>query len=344
MEQVMRWMRLSRRPAPGHTEQIAGSFRQRWKWALLLFLLLTVATALLFVLPGLTEANTAFFLPRRLKKVGAILITAYSIGYSSVTFQTITNNKILTPAVMGLDSLYLFIQTVIVFFFGSRELSMMTGPLHFSLSVGFMIGVSLLLFLTLFRREGNSVYFLILAGMVIGSLFNGLATFMQVLLDPNEFLVLQGKMFASFNNVNDSLLLISALLLLAVMVVTARDYRQLDAMSLGQDQAVSLGVPYNRMVLKTLIVTAVLISVSTALTGPVTFLGILVASLSREMLRTYRHLPRVWGAVLIGGFALLLGQLLLERVFNFNTTISVVINFVGGVYFIYLMLKEGKRA
>lgn len=324
------------------TNSNAGVGSVAYLYKILILLALTTVVVLLFVLPGLTEKNMAFFLPRRLKKIAAILITGYCIGYSSVTFQTITNNNILTPSVMGLDSLYLFIQTTIVFFLGSRQLAMMTGIGNFFLSIGLMIVFSLLLFLLLFRKESKSVYFLILAGMVIGGLFNGVATFMQVLLDPNEFLVLQGKMFASFNNINDSLLLISTGIILVIVVITFGDYYRLDAMSLGQDPAINLGVPYRYMVLKTLMIASVLISVSTALTGPVTFLGILVASLSREVMKTYRHTWRVWGAVLIGMFALVFGQMMLERVFNFNTTISVVINFVGGIYFIYLLLKEGK--
>ena len=314
-----------------------------YKKKVIILMLLTFIMAGIFIFTGLNKSNIDFFLPRRLLKVSAILITCYCIGYSSVTFQTITNNKILTPSVMGLDSLYLFIQTIIVFFFGSRQLSMMTGLPNFLLSVGFMVLSSCLLFLLLFKNEGKSVYFLVLAGMIIGGLFSGLTTFMQVLLDPNEFLILQGKMFASFNNINGDIFWICVVILIIVIIVTFKDYAKLDAISLGTDLAINLGVSYKKMVFKNLLTTAVLVSISTALTGPITFLGILVASLSREMLKTYHHTWRVLGAVFLGAFSLLLGQILVERVFKFDTTISVIINFIGGIYFIYLMLKEGKR-
>ncbi len=313
------------------------------KKPLVILAVLTVIIVGIFISWGLTEENMAFFLPRRLKKVGAILLTSYCIGYSSVTFQTVTNNKILTPSVMGLDSLYQFIQTIIVFFFGSQQLVMMTGMGNFFLSIGFMLIFSFLLFLLLFWKEGKSVYFLVLAGMIIGGLFNGLATFMQVLLDPNEFLVLQGKMFASFDKINEGLFGISVVLVAISMIITWKDYASLDAMSLGQDHAINLGIPYKKMLFKNLMNTAVLIAVSTALTGPITFLGILVASLSREMIQTYHHSSRVLGAFLLGAFSLVFGQMMVERVFAFNTTISVIVNFVGGIYFIYLMLKEAKR-
>ena len=308
-----------------------------------ILIIVTIILIAIFVGWGLTEQNMDFFLPRRLKKIGAILLTSYCIAYSSITFQTVTNNKILTPSVMGLDSLYLFIQTVIIFFFGSKQLVMMTGMDNFLLSIGFMLVLSLGLFLMLFWKEGKSVYFLVLAGMIIGGFFSGLSTFMQVLLDPNEFLILQGRMFAGFDKINEELFGTSALIIVLSIVITWKDYASLDAMSLGQDHAINLGIPYKRMLFKNLMNTAVLIAVSTALTGPITFLGILLASLSRELIATYHHKARVLGGLLLGASALIFGQMAVERVFEFNTTISVIVNFIGGIYFIYLMMKEAKR-
>ena len=313
------------------------------KKKLIILAVLTLLVIGIFLLWGLNNQNIEFFLPRRLRKIAAILVSAFCIGYSTVTFQTITNNNILTPSIMGLDSLYQFIQTVIIFLFGSRQLVMMSDTNNFLISVVAMMICSLLLFSFLFGKDGKSLYFLVLAGMVFGGLFNGMATFMQVLLDPNEFTVLQGKMFASFSAINEKLLYVSILLLFVVMLITKRDYKKLDVMSLGQNHAINLGISYKRMVAKTLLIVSLLVSVSTALTGPITFLGIIVASLSREWLKTYHHTVRIAGAVLIGSFALILGQLMIERLFRFETTISVVINFIGGIYFIYLLLKEQKK-
>ena len=292
---------------------------------------------------GINKDNIGFFLPRRATKLLAILLSSYCIGYSTVSFQTITNNRILTPSVIGLDSLYMFVQTIIVYFFGSKTLSMMSGYTNYFLSICFMVFFSLILFLILFLKENRNLYFLILAGMIVGNLFGGLSTFMQVILDPNEFLVLQGKMFASFSNINEDLLFISVLIILALFIISIRDYNTLDVLSLGKEHSINLGVKYNHFVLKNLIIITVLISVSTALTGPITFLGILVASIARELMKTYKHTYRITCSVLIGCFALVFGQFLVEKVFRFTTTVSVIINFIGGVYFIYLILKEAKR-
>lgn len=310
---------------------------------LLILLAMVIAVTILFLFIGITKKNVAFFMPKRLIKTASVLIVGYAIGYSTVTFQTITNNHILTPGVMGMDSLYMFLQTVIVFLFGSKQLSMLTGLPNFLLSVGAMILSSCLLFLLLFKGDGKNLYFLVLAGMILGGLFGGLSTFMQVVLDPNEFDVLQGKMFASFSKINDSLFVICLIITVLVFIITLKDYRQLDVLSLGQEHAINLGVPYHRLVLKTLIIISVLIAISTALVGPITFLGILVVSVTRQIIPAYHHKYRVTAAVLLSCFSLIAGLLVMERIFSFSTPLSVIINFVGGSYFIYLLIKESKH-
>lgn len=165
---------------------------------------------------------------------------------------------------------------------------------------------------------------------------------MQVLIDPNEFLIIQDKMFASFNNVNTNILIISIIIVTIVSVYVTRCSKFFDVMSLGRDQAINLGIDYEKVVRRMLIVVSILVSVSTALVGPITFLGLLVVNLAREFLKTYKHRTLITGSILLSIISLVGGLLIVERVFTFSTTISVIINFVGGVYFIYLLLKERK--
>ncbi len=284
--------------------------------------------------------NWDYIFPRRLKKILAIVLTGTAIAFSTVVFQTITNNRILTPSIIGLDSLYMLIQTVIVFAFGSTTLTMMSSNTHFLLSVGLMIIFAGILFKVLFRREGRNVFFLLLIGIIFGTFFSSISSFMQMLIDPNDFLIVQDKMFASFNNVNTDLLIISIVLMVAVSLYFMRFAKYLDVLSLGRDQAINLGVNYDLVVKRLLAVVAVLVSISTALVGPITFLGLLVANVAYQFVNSYRHKTIITASILISIIALVGGLLLVERVFSFTTTLSVIINFVGGVYFIYLLLRE----
>lgn len=286
--------------------------------------------------------NWDYALPRRISKVLAILLTGAAIALSTIVFQTITNNRILTPNIMGLDSLYLLIQTMVIFLFGSSTLTMMNSHLQFLMTVGLMILFSGVLYKILFKGEGKNIYFLLLIGIIFGTLFQSLSSFMQVLIDPNEFQVVQDKMFASFNHINTDLLFIAGISIFLVTLYFLPLLKYLDVLSLGQDQAVNLGVDYDYVVKRLLIIVAVLISVSTALVGPITFLGLLVVNVTYEFMKTHRHAYLIAGSVWISIIALVGGQLIVERVFTFSTTLSVIINFIGGVYFIYLLLKESR--
>lgn len=287
-------------------------------------------------------SNWDYILPKRTLKLLTIILVGCSIAFSTVIFQTITNNKILTPSILGLDSLYLFIQTFVIFWFGSSNEIMMNNNTNFLISVLMMILFSGLLFRTLFRKENQNIYFLLIIGVIFGTFFQSLSDFMTVLINPNEFLMVQDKMFASFNNINTELLLIASIVTFIVCIYFLRFAKYMDVLSLGRDHAINLGVSYHSIVKHLLIIVAILTAVSTALVGPITFLGLLVANTAYQLFHTYQHKTLIFGACLISILSLVIGQLLVERIFTFSTTISVIINFIGGIYFIYLLLKENR--
>ncbi len=196
----------------------------------------------------------------------------------------------------------------------------------------------------LFAREGAHLYFLVLVGVIFGTLFGNLSNFMQKLLDPNEFSILQSSLFASINNVEEGLLWIALVTVVVATVYSFRFARYLDVLSLGRDVAINLGVSHTVVVNRLMVVIAVLVSVSTALVGPITFFGLLVANLAYEYMGTYRHSYRIPAAALMSFIAVIGGQLIVERVFTFSTTLNVIINFVGGIYFIYLLLRQANNS
>ncbi len=285
-----------------------------------------------------------YALPRRAVKVAAMALTGIAIAYSTVIFQTITHNRILTPSIMGLDSLYILLQTLFVFFLGSMHVTVVNQHVNFVLSVISMIVFALLLYKFLFQAGKRPIYFLLLVGIIVGTFFSSITTFLQVLIDPNEFLRVQDKMFASFNNINGDLVWWAFGIIAITLIIGWRYMEELDVLSLGRDVAINLGVPYDAIVKRMLILSSVLIAVSTALVGPITFFGLIVANLSYQYFNTYKHKILITGAAFMSIIALVGGQWIVERVFSFSTTLSVIINFVGGIYFIYLLLKESRSA
>ena len=296
----------------------------------------------LFLVYGLNVNNYEYNLSKRIPRVVAIIITGGSIAFSSIIFQTITNNRIITPSVLGLDSLYGFLQSFVVFIFGTSSIVMTDGRVNFLVSSFLMILGSMILYKFLLGNGKSNIYFLLLVGTIFGTLFKSLSTFMQVLIDPNDYVVLQSKLFASFTNVNTSILLVVIIILLMIVAFIYDDMKKIDVLHLGRDNSISLGVDYDKISKKLLIVVSILISISTALVGSITFLGILVVNLSYQLIKSYKHKYLIASSILISIIALVGGQFIVERLLNYNTKISIIINFIGGAYFIYLLLKENK--
>jgi iron complex transport system permease protein len=202
-----------------------------------------------------------------------------------------------------------------------------------------MVGFSFLLYRWLFTGGGKSLHLMLLVGIVFGTMFRGISSLLQRLIDPSEFIILQDLFFASFNNVDGVLLAASAVAVAAATIPVWRMRRQLDVLALGRDTALNLGVDHRRAVTTVLMLCAILVAVSTALVGPITFFGLLVASLAYLLCSHFRHVYVLPIAVLLGAIALVGGQLVLEQVFGFDTALSIVIEFAGGILFIALLLK-----
>ncbi|MCC0762056.1 iron chelate uptake ABC transporter family permease subunit [Clostridioides sp. ES-S-0006-03] len=304
---------------------------------------LLLISMVLFLTYGIDMNNLDYALSQRIPKILAMILGGGCIAFTTVVFQTITNNQILTPSVLGLDSLYVMIQTIIVFIFGATSNLITNENYNFIINVTIMIVASMLLYRALFERKENNIFFLILLGMVFGTLFKSATTFIQVMIDPNEFLALQTSIMASLNNINTNVLLIAFIIVIATIPFIYDDIKYLDVLSLGREQAINLGVDFDKVVKKMIILIAILVSVSTALIGPMTFLGLLLANIAREVFKTYKHTYLILGSILLGMITLIIGQFFIQHIFKFDTTLSVVINFIGGIYFIQLLLKGANR-
>lgn len=303
---------------------------------------LALAASVAFMTIG-ANGRWDFVLPFRGAKLATMVLVAYAIGVSTVLFQTVTGNRILTPSIMGFDALYVLIQTVLVFFLGSHRVTTLDPRLLFIGEVAIMVAFSILLYRWLFSGAVRSLHLLLLVGVVFGVLFRSLSNFMQRIIDPNEFVVLQDRTFASFNTGEHQLLAVSALAIGIVSLIGWRILHTFDVLALGRETAINLGVEHQRTVTLILVIVAVLVSVSTALVGPVTFFGLLVASLAYQLIPSARHAAILPAAVLLGILCLVGGQVILERVFAFNSALSIVIEFVGGLTFILLLILGAVR-
>lgn len=305
---------------------------------------LTALAVLTIVLYLFTDLPTRweYALDIRTRTIAGMVIAAAAVGVSTVLFQTITANRILTPGIMGFDAVFLAIQVVVAFAIGPALLVSAPPLASWTVELVLMAGSIVLLYWWLFLRRRLDLHVIVLAGLVLGVLFRSVTSFLQRLLDPDTFAIVQNLAFASFTSIDRELLLPTGLLVALAIASLWPLRRALDVLSLGETTAISLGVEHRRTVMHVVVVVAALVAASTALVGPVTFFGLIVANLAYGAVG-HRHLRSIPAAIAIGAVALVGGQLILDRVLGFSTELPVVIEFAGGLFFIILVLTGRAR-
>ena len=312
---------------------------------LMVLALLALLCAAGYLLVEVNFGNTKllwYAMKLRTPKLLAMLLTAFAIGGASIVFQSIINNTIVTPCLLGMNALYTLIHTAVVFFLGSGSLIATNANLSFAVDVVLMGLTATVIYSWIFKKTRHNVLYVLLVGTVLTSFFGSIQTTLTRVMDPNEYDTLLTSLVASFSNINLEILLFSALLLAGITFALRKELALLDVLTLGKDQAINLGVDYDRCIRRLLLGVTLCIAVATAMVGPISFLGLIIANLSRQLLRTYRHSQLILGSALFGMAVLVGGQLIVEHVYTYAVPVSVFITVGGGLYFLYLLLTRKK--
>ena len=277
---------------------------------------------------------------RRANSVLVMAIVALCQGMATVAFHTVTGNRIITPSIMGFEALYVAIHTSTVYFFGAAGLINARTLDMFILQLVIMVGFTLLLYSWLLTGE-NNMHAMLLIGVVIGGGLASLSTFMQRMLAPSEFDVLTARLFGSVNNADPEYFPLAIPLALGAALLLYVHSRTLNVLALGREPAVNLGVNHRAHAIYVLVLVSVLMAISTALVGPMTFLGFLVATLAYQFADTYDHRYIFPMATLIGFVVLTGSYFVMNHIFYAQGIVSIIIELVGGLVFLAVILRKG---
>lgn len=309
----------------------------------LLGLTAALALATVLFLAWHLRAPMGLILSLRAEKLVALILVGSAVGAATVLFQTAAGNRLITPGIVGFDALFVFLQTSLVITLGGVGFSTLPVLPKFLIETACLGLAATALFATLLRRGADDILRTILTGVIIGVLLRGLSGFAQRILEPSEYAVVQQASVASFGSVDGSLLWIAGVALALAMGVAWRMAGQLDVAALGRTKALTLGLAYDRTIVLALSLVSVMVAVSTALVGPVTFLGLLSASLAYRVADTHRHAVLIPASALIGATILVGGQFVFERALGYQSAMSVVVEFAGGLLFLALVLRKERR-
>ncbi|ATG53474.1 enterochelin ABC transporter permease [Brachybacterium ginsengisoli] len=337
--------------APHRLRSSSGAFpddRSRRRYRVMLAVL--GALAVLFALGLLAVDNPmpvgsrGFWLIAEMRATSLVVmaVVAFCQSIATITFMTVTNNRIITPSIMGFESLYTVIQTTAVYVLGVAGVVALQGTVQFLVQVALMVGLSVLLYGWLLRGKYANIQVMLLVGIIIGGGMGAISTFMQRLLTPSEFDVLSARLFGSVTNASAEYLPFAIPMVLIAGALIWVGAHRLNVISLGRDVCINVGVDHGRQTIFMLVLVSVLMAVSTALVGPMTFFGFLVATLTFQLAGTHDH-RRLLPVGALTGFVVLAGAyLVMNHVFSAQGVVSIIIELVGGTVFLVVILRKGR--
>lgn len=278
----------------------------------------------------------------RATNIVVMAVVAGCQALATVSFQTVTNNRIVTPSLLGFEALYVAIQTGAVYLLGITGVVALQGVPQFLLQIGLMVGLALLLYGWLLSGRYANLDIMLLIGIVIGAGLGSVSTFMQRLLTPSEFDVLTARLFGSVTNADPRYLPYAIALCLGAGSLLWASGRRLNVLALGREATLNLGLRHRFETMRILFLVSVLIAVSTALVGPMTFLGFLVATLAYQFADTYDH-RHVFPVAALTAFVILSGAyFVMHNLFYAQGVVSIIIELVGGSVFLVVILRKGR--
>lgn len=341
---------LTLRRAGGTAPSGSGAFASnsaRSRYTVLMLVLgalaVVIAAAMLAWDNPLPYGTPGFWRIAELRATNLLVVALVVVcqGTATVAFQSAANNRIITPSIMGFEALYMAISTAAVYLLGAAGVSALQGVPQFALTVALMVTFALVLYGWLLAGRRGNMQVMLLVGIVLGGGLGSLSAFMQRLLTPSEFDVLTARLFGSVSNADASYLPLAVPLCLSSAAALWWRSRRLNLVSLGRDVTTNLGLVHRREVMITLFLVSVLMATSTALVGPLTFLGFLIAMLSYQLAGTWDHryllpLAALLGFVVLGG-----AYVVLKHLFYAEGAVSIIIEIVGGSAFLYVILRKG---
>ena len=163
-------------------------FSNKLKLIVMAVIVLICAAAYMFV--SVKFGNPKLFryaMKIRTPKLVVMLITAFAIGGASIVFQSIINNTIVTPCLLGMNALYTLIHTAVYFFAGSASIFAVNANASFLMDL-FLMGVTAtFVYSYLFKKTNHNVLYVLLIGTVLTSFFSSIQTTLTRIMDPNEY-------------------------------------------------------------------------------------------------------------------------------------------------------------
>lgn len=295
--------------------------------------------SMLYLLWGISSGQALdYILPRRMLRLVAIALVAYANAISTVYFQTITDNKLLTPSILGVDSVYLLIQMMITLL-GAW---LLPDTIRDVITLLVVVIIIPKFYQRLLHRLNNNILSLLLIGMILSSGIQSAVSALSMMIDPNDYQIFQSFTIASLNDIDTSRILLIGIVMMPLLTLKKRLDPLLDVMGLGKTWAQNFGVDTQKFESLAMTLIVGMTSISALLIGPNIFVSLIAISIGRLLVNKYGMATLTWTTGLVAYTLLIVSQIILERLLNFNGSLGFGLSLIGGIVFIIVFFREAR--
>ena len=282
------------------------------------------------------EVMHTLLLEIRLPRILACVLIGASLAISGAAYQAMFVNPLVSPSILGVLSGAGFGAAVGMFFKLNEYLIQLSTFGFGFLAVAVALGVS-----ALYSRSG--VIVLVLGGVISGSLFTSLLSVLKYAADPNDALpAITYFLMGSLGFASKSFIQISILPMCAGVLLLALSGKYLNALSLGEEEAKSLGVNVARVKIFIILVATFISALSVTIAGIIGWIGLIVPHIARFIFGADNRAVLASSAM-IGAIFLLFCDSFSRLVFTFEIPIGIVTSLFGIPMFI-IVLRRAKRS
>ena len=282
------------------------------------------------------EVMHTLLLEIRLPRILACVLIGASLAISGAAYQAMFVNPLVSPSILGVLSGAGFGAAVGMFFKLNEYLIQLSTFGFGFLAVAVALGVSAL------YSRGGSVIVLVLGGVISGSLFTSLLSVLKYAADPNDALpAITYFLMGSLGFASKSFIQISILPMCAGVLLLALSGKYLNALSLGEEEAKSLGVNVARVKIFIILVATFVSALSVTIAGIIGWIGLIVPHIARFIFGADNRAV-LTSSAMIGAVFLLFCDSFSRLIFTFEIPIGIVTSLFGIPMFI-IVLRRAKR-
>jgi iron complex transport system permease protein len=299
-------------------------------------------------LPVEKQAWATIVLQYRLPKVITALLAGAALSVSGLMMQTLFQNPLADPYILGVSSGASLGVALIVLGVGTTGTILMAGigiAGDLGIAAASFVGSALILFFILFiSRRAKTSTTMLLVGLMIAYITNSIVTLLIYFSLPEKVHTYLSWTFGSFGGVTWSQIVIILPLLMIGFIISCALGKSLNALLLGENYAQTVGMDIKKTRLWIIFSASLLTGIVTAFCGPIGFLGIAIPHLARMIFQSSDHKTLIPAVILLGAVMAIVSDIIAQLPGQQQVLpINVITAILGAPVVLWVLLRSQQK-